>query len=90
MEAAAYMWPRLRGRLQMSPFPAPPLAPCHSVSLSRKQSHPNLKWLQRLEGWKETRGVRLTSPTPVITGRLAGTTVTGSEDPQEAQGQHCP
>lgn len=34
--------------------------------------HHNLKWMQGLEGWKETTGVKMTSPIPSITGRLEG------------------
>lgn len=60
------MW--LQGRLETSLFLVPTLTPYHSLSLP----HHNLKWLQGIEGWKETAGVRMTSPIPSITGRLVG------------------
>lgn len=46
------MW--LQGRLETSLFLVPTLTPYHSLSLP----HHNLKWLQGLEGWKETAGVK--------------------------------
>lgn len=44
------MW--LQGRLKTSLYLVPTLTPYHSLSLP----HPNLKWLQGLEGWKDGRG----------------------------------